>query len=38
MIFPFLPFMVHDFFPYLDKEELGLCYYNFVLFSSVETH
>lgn len=23
MIFPFLPFMIHDFFPYLDKTELG---------------
>ena len=25
MIFPFLPFMIHDFFPYLDKSELGKC-------------
>ena len=24
MIFPFLPFMIHDFFPYLDKTELGV--------------
>ena len=23
MVFPFLPFMIHDFFPYLDKTELG---------------
>ena len=23
MIFPFLPFMVHDFFPELSREELG---------------
>ena len=23
LIFPFLPFMVHDFFPHLDKHELG---------------
>ena len=23
MIFPFLPFMIHDFFPYLDRTELG---------------
>ena len=23
MIFPFIPFMVHDFFPELSREELG---------------
>ena len=23
MLFPFLPFMVQDFFPHLGKEELG---------------
>ena len=23
MLFPFLPFMVHDFFPHLNREELG---------------
>jgi len=23
MIFPFLPFMVHDFFPELDRQEIG---------------
>jgi MFS family permease len=23
MLFPFLPFMVHDFFPHLSREELG---------------
>ena len=23
MIFPFLPFMVHDFFPELSRQELG---------------
>ena len=25
MLFPFLPFMVHDFFPHLSREELGEC-------------
>ena len=23
LVFPFLPFMIHDFFPYFDKTELG---------------
>ena len=38
MIFPFLPFMVHDFFPDLNRQEIGktlveyVSYFNEVAF------
>lgn len=37
MIFPFLPFMIHDFFPFLDKTELGMYNIGVLCIESVIT-